>query len=49
MPGRSKDNLNKVIINSLQGIIKRSDEGFRFSSNKILIFIWEKKIVLYGG
>ena len=45
---RSKANLYEVIMTSLQGAIKWSHEGIRFS-DKILIFILVKEIVLYTG
>ena len=45
-PGRSKATLNEVIMISLQGVKKRSDEGY---FDKLLIFILVKEILLYTG
>ena len=44
MPDRSKGYHNKVIMNSLLGVIKRSLEGFRYFLIKILIFILEDEM-----
>ena len=49
MLDRSKANPNEVIMTSLQGTIKWSHEGIRYFSDKILIFILVKEIVLFTG
>ena len=47
--GSSKENHNEVIMTSLQRTIKWSHEGIRYFSDKLLIFILVKEIVLYTG